>query len=407
MLTNEFIKKAAAEAEGYVIEMRRELHRRAEVGGETVRTSAFVKAQLDSMGIPWEPVPANGILAELDSGRPGPRIGLRADLDALPMPEDECNLAGKRAVISDTPDKTCHACGHDAHTAMLLGAAKILSSNVDKLNGVIYFAFEDGEENGRGWPGMLPALENKGIESFWAIHVWADLESGKICVQGGPRMAGSIGVDLVFVGKGGHGSRPDQAVNPVFCAANFLNNLAVAFANQIDANETVTLGITSIQGGEASNIIPDTARVRGSMRYFSRKEGEKALAIMREVAEHTALMHHCRVEFGERCRIAAGPVSNDARCSALAERALSELLPEGSVVKAEPWYASESFGRYLALYPGVLAHLGIRAPEKGCGAAHHNSKFDVDEDVLKIGVMSTLGYVAAVTEERCGQGPAE
>ncbi|MBQ1908031.1 MAG: amidohydrolase, partial [Firmicutes bacterium] len=89
MLTNEFIKKAAAEAEGYVIEMRRELHRRAEVGGETVRTSAFVKAQLDSMGIPWEPVPANGILAELDSGRPGPRIGLRADLDALPMPEDE------------------------------------------------------------------------------------------------------------------------------------------------------------------------------------------------------------------------------------------------------------------------------------------------------------------------------
>ena len=400
MLSNEFIKQAAAEAEAYVIEMRRELHRRAEVGGEAVRTSAFVKAQLDAMGVPWEPVPENGILAKLDSGRPGPVIGLRADLDALPMPEDECNLAGKRAVISDTPDRTCHACGHDAHAAMLLGAAKILSENADRLEGAVYFAFEDGEENGKGWPGMEKVLADKPIDTFWAIHVWSGIDSGKICVQAGPRMAGSIGVDITFIGQGGHGSRPDQAVNPVFCAANFLNNLAVAFANQIDANETVTLGITGIQGGEALNIIPDTARVIGSMRYFSAKEGEKAFRILHEVAEHTALMHHCSVEYGERCKIGAGPVSNDPRCSALAERELSELLPEGSVVKAEPWYASESFGRYLALHPGVIAHLGINAPEKGCGAAHHNSKFDVDEDVLKIGVMSTLGYVAAVTGER-------
>ena len=116
MFTNEFIKQAAAEVNGYVIEMRRELHKRAEIGGQTVRTHEFIKAQLDAMGIPWEPVPAHGFLATLDSGRPGPRIGLRADMDALPLPEDECNLAGRRVVISDTPDKTCHACGHDAHS---------------------------------------------------------------------------------------------------------------------------------------------------------------------------------------------------------------------------------------------------------------------------------------------------
>ena len=246
---------------------------------------------------------------------------------------------------------------------------------------------------------MEKVLKTKQIDTFWGIHVWSGMDSGTICVQAGPRMAGGIGVDLTFVGKGGHGSRPDQSINPVFCAANFLNNIAVAFANQIDANETVTLGITGIQGGEVSNVIPDTARVFGSFRLFSEKEGEKAFKILHEVADHTAAMHHCTVEYAENCRIFGGPTTNDPYYSALAEAALPEVLPEGTVVKAEPWYASESFGRYLAMSPGVFAHLGINNPEKGTGAAHHNSKFDVDEDVMIIGVMSTLKYVAAVIEK--------
>ncbi len=153
MFTNEFIKEAAAGVHDYVIEMRREMHKRAEIGGTCARAGAFIKEQLDSMGIPWEPTPVEGnnsLIALLDSGRPGPVIGLRADFDALPMPEDPCNLSQKRIVMSDTPDKTCHACGHDAHTAMLLGAARILSANKDKLDGKVYLAFEDGEENGQG-----------------------------------------------------------------------------------------------------------------------------------------------------------------------------------------------------------------------------------------------------------------
>ena len=399
MFTNEFIKQAAAEVNDYVIEMRREMHKRAEVAPNCVKAGQFIRDQLDAMGIPWEPVENHGCFATLDSGRPGPHIGLRADFDALPMPEDECNLKEKRIVMSDTPDKTCHGCGHDAHTAMLLGAAKIISSNMDKLDGVVYLAFEDGEENGTGWPGLEKVLKTKQIDTFWGIHVWSGMDSGTICVQAGPRMAGGIGVDLTFVGKGGHGSRPDQSINPVFCAANFLNNIAVAFANQIDANETVTLGITGIQGGEVSNVIPDTARVFGSFRLFSEKEGQKAFKILHEVADHTAAMHHCTVEYSPNCRIFGGPTTNDEYYSGLAEAALPEVLPEGTVVKAEPWYASESFGRYLAMSPGVFAHLGINNPEKGTGAAHHNSKFDVDEDVMIIGVMSTLKYVAAVIEK--------
>ncbi|MCR5372577.1 MAG: amidohydrolase [Solobacterium sp.] len=399
MFTNEFIQQAAAEVHDYVIEMRREMHKRAEVAPNCVRAGAFIREQLDAMGIPWEPVENHGCFATLDSGRPGPHIGLRADFDALPMPEDECNLSQKRIVMSDTPDKTCHGCGHDAHTAMLLGAAKILSANMDKFDGIIYLAFEDGEENGTGWPGMEKVLKTKQIDTFWGIHVWADLPSGTICVQEGPRMAGGIGVDITFVGKGGHGSRPDQSANPVFMAANYLNNLAVAWANQIDANETVTLGITSIQGGEVSNVIPDTAHVIGSCRLFNVEEGKKAFNILKTVAENTAAMHNGHVEFGPRFMMFGGPVVNDPYYAALAEAALPEVLGAGAVVKSQPWYASESFGRYLSMSPGVFAHLGINNPAKGTGAAHHNSKFDVDEDVLDMGVKATMKYVAAVLEK--------
>ena len=400
VFTNEFIQQAAAEVNDYVIDVRRTVHQFAEIGGTNIKTSTFVKEQLDKMGIPWEPIPTYGIFATIDSGRPGPRIGLRADMDALPMPEDECNLSQKRIVRSETPEKTCHACGHDAHTAMLLGAAKIISSNIDKLDGKIYLIFEEGEENGAGSAGLQAKLDTLDADTFWGIHVWSGLDSGTICVQAGPRMATGAGVDVTFIGKGGHGSRPDQAINPVFCAANFLNNLTVAFANQIDANETVTMGITGIQGGEAMNVIPDTTRVFGTFRFFNAEEGKKAYDILTQVAENTAAMHHCKVEYGKFSGYWGGqPVRNDEYYSALAEAALPEVLPAGAVVRSEPWYASESFSGYLVRFPGVFAHLGINNPEKGTGAAHHNSQFDVDEDVMSLGVMSTLKYVAAVIEK--------
>ncbi len=399
MLTNEQIRAAAASVHDYVVEMRRELHKRAEIGGQTTRSAEFIRAQLDAMGIPYETAPVNNMLGLIDTGKPGPSFVLRADFDALPMPEDACNLAEKRTCISDTPDKTCHGCGHDAHTAMLLGSAKIILANKDALCGKYYLAFEDGEENGKGWPGIEQLLSGKTIDTVWGIHVWSDMPSGTICVQPGPRMAGAIGVDVTFIGKGGHGSRPDQAINPVFMAANYLNNLAVAWANQIDANETVTLGITGIQGGEVGNVIPDTAKVIGSCRLFNEDEGRKAVRILKEVAEHTAAMHNGRVEFGARMNLMGGPLKNDEYCGSLAEAELPALLGEGVVIKSQPWFAGESFRNYLKLAPGVFAHLGINNPVKGTGAAHHNSRFDVDEDVMDIGVMATLGYVKAILEK--------
>ncbi len=396
-MTNEEIKQQADMLKEYVIRCRRKVHEFAETSGKEEQTSAFVRKEMEDLGLPYERVSATGLIAVLDTGRPGPHMALRADLDALPVPESRENLAGPRTCMSKNP-ATSHACGHDAHTAMLLGAMRALKAREDQLRGVFYFCFEEGEEDGRGVGSMLQALGRRKVDTVWGIHVYAGLPSGTICVDPGPRMAGAAGVDLTVIGKGGHGSRPDMAVNPVMCAAAIVTNAATAWVNQITAGETVTLGIASIQGGEGGNVIPDTARIKGSLRFFNMEEGQKAVEVFKRVAEHTAAMNRCTVEFGPRFKVLCSPVINDKKYAAVAREALLEAFGEECVVSAEPWYASESFSRWLQTYPGVFAHLGTKNLEKGFGAAHHNSQFDVDEEVLSLGLRATLKYVDAVQE---------
>ena len=394
MLTNEIIRLQAEAQQDYVIESRRTIHRFAEVSGKEFKTSAVIEEESKKAGLPYEKAGDTGWIAILDTGKPGSRIALRADIDALLVPEEPNNLAGPRVVVSDDPH-TSHACGHDAHTAMLLGAMRVLAEQRDNLAGVIYFCFEEGEEDGRGILAMLNQLSAHGVDVCWGIHVYAGLESGKICVSAGPRMAGAAGVGIKVIGRGGHGSRPDMSVNPVFCAASILTNTATAWVNQITAGRTVTLGVTSIQGGEAPNVIPDTADILGSLRFFNDEEGEKAVRIFKNVAEHTAAMNNCQVQFDDRFCVLCAPVINDEYYSNLISAALPEVLLENVTVSScEPWYASESFSCYRRICPSVLAHLGINNPSYGSGAAHHNGFFDVDEGVLSTGVIATLKFVA-------------
>lgn len=394
MIENKTILALSDELEEELIAYRRKLHSIAEISGTEEKTKAFILSVLKEENLAIEEVGPHGVIATLDTGKEGPCIALRADIDALPMPEEPCNLAGPRTCISENPN-TCHACGHDAHTAMLLISAKAFCRLKEQLTGKLYFCFEQGEENGFGAPFMLKALEERKVDACWAIHVYADLQSGKISVQPGPRFSGVAGVDMTVIGKGGHGSRPDLSINPVFCAAAILTNTATAWVNQISAENPVTLGVTTIQGGGISNIIPDTAQIQGSLRYFDVEEGKKAVRVFKSVAEHTAAMNNCRVEFGERFEALGFPVINNEEKALLAEKALGEILPEGSVARCAPWYASESYSRYLLKYPGVIAFLGIKNEAYGSGAAHHNGFFDVDENVLKTGVIATLKYVAA------------
>lgn len=394
----------AKKEEAYLLECRRTVHRFAEVAGTEEKTAAFIKAEADKLGLPYETVSKTGFIVTMDTGRAGNGVALRADMDALPVTENPNNLKGPRSVLSENPGCS-HACGHDCHVAMLLTAMRILNGLKDKLSGVIYFCFEEGEETGTGWTGMVDALEKKNINTVFGLHVYAGLEHGLVSIEPGPRMSGTVNINATFVGKGGHGSRPDLSVNPVFAAANAICNTAVAFENQLDVNETVTLGFTGISGSAVNNVFPDTSTVLGTLRFFNPEEGRKAVKLLKTVFNHTAFMHRCTVDY-MMTDIILEPVLNDPDASALAEKALGAVLPEGSISTVDKWYASESFSEYLRRYKGVLGFIGIRNEEKGCAAEHHNECFDVDESALINGVLAHTAYtVEALNSKEIAEWP--
>ena len=391
---NERILELGKAYENEVIRWRWELHRFPELGGQEFRTAALVEAHAKKLGLSVQPVGQTGRIAILDTGKPGKTVLLRADMDALPVPEHPENLKGARSVISEICGCS-HACGHDAHTAMLLGAMAILSQLREELSGRVVFCFESDEENGSGWPQLLPVVETLGIDRCFAIHVLSSLDSGIVNIADGARMSGMVAVNAEFVGRGGHGSRPDLSVNPVFAAAAALGNLASAAANQVESGEILTLGITSIQGGVAFNVIPDRARVLGSMRYFKKEVGEQALDMLKNVFDHTAAIHRCTVEYDPQTQIYLQPAVNDPETAALARRA----IPGEWLGDCGRWYASETFHTCLERWPGALAFLGIKNEELGSGAEHHSEHFDVDESVLWRGAVCYAAFAAEALAE--------
>ncbi|MDY0257370.1 amidohydrolase [Gudongella oleilytica] len=391
-LTNELLKQKVDEVDEYVRKTRGYLHEYPETSGKEFETSKFLQNELTEMGYEIEMVSTTGFIVTIETGKPGKTIALRADIDALPMPESDMNLVAPKKWVSKN-EGACHACGHDAHMAMLLGTTKVIDEIKSELSGTILLCFEEGEEIGTGWPGMMEALSKKKIDAIWGIHVTSFMPTGTINIDAGPRMAGVSAVEMDVIGKGGHGSRPDLSVNPVFGAANILIGLGTAWPNRIDAEETVTLGLATIHGGTQANIIPDKVTIGGTIRFFSTKEGEKACDVIRQVSANIARAHNCEVQFSEKSLIVYNPVVNDDELANMFQSSLSEVLPEGSITHGNRWFASESFREYSRHAPSILAFLGIGNKEFGSGAEHHNVHFDIDEDALKMGVLSTVKIV--------------
>lgn len=203
-------------------------------------------------------------------------------------------------------------------------------------------------------------------------------------------MAAAAIVDFSVVGKGGHGSRPDLSINPLFAAGQVLGGLTNTWANRVDVTKTVTLGLTQIKGGDTLNVIPNDVRIGGTLRYFDVEEGEKAVETIRTVIHNTAKAHECTIE--EHDISAAGlPVSNDEEVAKIAQNGIREILPD-ALVSDVTWFASESFGRYSEIAPTAFAFVGIRDEEYGSGAEHHNHLFDLDDAALKYGVAATTKF---------------
>jgi len=196
-------------------------------------------------------------------------------------------------------------------------------------------------------------------------------------------MAGTGTIAFDVLGKGGHASRPDLAINPVFAAANVLTGISIAWNNQRDVTKTLTLGISQIHGGETYNVIPNSVFIGGTIRFFDLQEGEKGFSVLRKVSEDIARAHNCSVRFHDKMGIAMGPVVNDTTLARFARNAIKELYPD-KILSGEQyiWYAAETFARYSELAPSLFTFVGIKNDELGSGAEHHNDRFDLDEGAL-------------------------
>jgi amidohydrolase len=380
--------------------IRAYLHENPELSGKEFNTAAYIKDELARLGLPVFPVDGTGFYAVIDTDRPGKTIALRTDIDALPIDENPVNLKQKKRHISQTPGVS-HACGHDGHTAILLGAAKVLLDLKPALSGKIILVFEEGEETNSGINPMIAALAKLKIDAIYGNHLKSNLETGRIYLKEGALMAGTGTIAFDILGKGGHASRPDLAINPVFAAANVLTAISIAWNNQRDITKPLTLGITQIHGGEIYNVIPNTVFVGGTIRFFDLDEGKRGFELIEKVSRDVARAHNCSIRLHDNMGVVMKPVMNDTALTILARNSIRRLYPD-KVVEGDAfiWYAAETFARYAELAPAVFAFVGIRNDSLGSGAEHHNDQFDIDEDALQYGVGGMVMFALGVCGSR-------
>jgi len=334
------INRFVSEIEDDVIAIRRDLHMHPEISMEEERTIEVVTRKLAELNIDYEVIPYGGVIGIIKGERPGKSIILRADLDALPMKEATKNLKHNKVVVSKY-DHAAHMCGHDGHTAMLLGAAQILTKSKHKLNGNVILAFEQGEENGKGIYRLLKRLVEIGADGVWGIHLKNDLPSGKISVDPGPRMAGVFPFNVKIKGKDGHGSRPDLAASPIDCFVDFYQDLQAARLRSLNPFEPITYSIGSVNGGSSPNVIPDEIKFSGTARFLHEEQGEKMVQEFTRLLEAACQKNNCTFEFIEKPVPIGLFVYNEETCAAIAEQAITNVLGKTTLTNYPAWMASE------------------------------------------------------------------
>lgn len=379
------------EIEKKVINYRRIIHKFAETGGNEIQTSSFIKEKVASLNLQCINLEGTGCVAILDTGRPGKRIALRADIDALPIAEDLNNMKQKKVCVSDNPN-TCHACGHDAHSAMLLGVINILLKIKNELNGIIYFCFEEGEENRSGYKAMIRCLEKLEPDTVLAMHVNSQLEVGKITVAENEVTTGVVPISFVIHGKGGHSAKPNTCCNPLLPACEFVSSIYSSIYNVLKPGNTLSMAITSVRCGAVRNVIAEDAIVEGSVRYFDINEGRIAKEIIKREATYIAEKNRCSVEFMPVMDEGYIPIINNLSCVERAREVVVDLFGQQALVCEDNSMASESFGYYTEKYKGVFVSIGTGNEDLGTIATHHNPHFDIDESVLINGVKFMVNY---------------
>lgn len=381
-----------------LLDIRNYLHENPELSNKEFNTLEFIKNKLMEYQIDFVEVPNGGILGFIENGTGEKTVLLRADIDALPILENENNLKRKKEVVSKNLG-VAHACGHDSHTAMLLIAAKILKTHIHTIKGRIILCFERAEEMGGGILNLLHYFDSNQvqIDGCFGLHVNPLIDSGIISVDPGPVMAGACGFEIKIIGKDGHGSRPDIANNPLDCFVAIYNALNMIRLKYISPFEKITISVAKISGGTRGNIIEKDFTFGGSARFFSEEVGRTFIEEFNNILTNTTKAYHCTYESKEM--VIGIPVINNLKCCNIAKQSITNYLGEKYITSSDPYMASESMSIYLKKYSGVFGFLGIKNDEYGSGADLHNEYFDIDQKALKNGVIATVGFALEFLNE--------
>ncbi|HEY4336635.1 MAG TPA: M20 family metallopeptidase [Puia sp.] len=388
-MLKEKIRQLAKKYAPEFIDIRHHLHAHPELSYQEFKTSAFVQEQLKKLGIPYRVMAGTGVVGLLEGKNPGSRVvALRADMDALPI--QEANDIPYRS----TNEGVMHACGHDVHTTVLLGASRVLHELRNEWEGTVKLIFQPGEEKNPGGASLMikeGVLKDPVPQAIFGLHVHPGLETGKLSFRGGMVMASADELYITIRGKGGHAAAPHLTVDTILVASHLVVALQQIISRNRNPLSPSVLSITSVQGGHTTNVIPSEVKLMGTFRAMDEEWRFKAHELIRKQA--TELVHSMGAEIDLHIDVGYPMVHNNEALDVVARAEAREFMGADRVFETEIRMGAEDFGYYTQLIPGCFYRLGVMNVGKGITSGVHTPTFNIDESAIEIGVgmMAWLG----------------
>ncbi|MBS6264070.1 MAG: amidohydrolase [Clostridium sp.] len=384
------VMECVQEKKEYLTGLRRWFHQYPELAFQEFKTAEHIREELDKMNIPYQTV-GTGTVAVLSGTSEKPVIGLRCDEDALPITEV------KESPFKSKHDGCMHACGHDAHITMLLGAARILSEHREELNCTIKFIFQPAEEVFGGAKKMLESGLLDDVDTFCGMHIFPYIPAGKISVEEGPRYTSADSMKIKIIGKSGHGAMPQFSVDPIYVGCQVVNALQSIASRETDPVETCVISVCKFHCGSLFNVIEESAELEGTVRTFSPELRKRLPEIIERVIKNTCSAFRADYEF--EYTFGAPATINDAGCSQIAEKAVKKILGEDGLALYTKTPGGEDFAYMLERRPGIYAFVGCRnEAQDQCYPLHHK-RFDLDEEGMLNGCAFYIQYVLDIQDK--------
>ncbi|CAH0345433.1 M20 family metallopeptidase [Bacillus sp. CECT 9360] len=391
-MIHEKIKQAIETYSEELTELRRKLHSEPELSWEEENTTAFVCEYLEKLGIPYRRTLPTGVIANIEGAKPGKTVALRGDMDALSVEQIDKDLP-----YASKEDGKMHACGHDAHTAMLLIAAKALNEIKDELPGTVRLLFQPAEEVATGAKEMVKQGAVEGVDNIFGIHIWSQMPTHKVSCTPGPSFASADLFKVTFKGKGGHGAMPHHCIDTAIVASSFVMNVQSVVSRTIDVQHPAVLTVGKMVVGTRFNVIAENAVIEGTVRCFNPGTRDHIEKQLQHYAESVASLYGASavVEYTRGTQA----VINDEYSAKLVQKVASEAFGADVLFNEKPTMGGEDFSFFLDEVPGSFALVGSGNPDKDTEWAHHHGRFNIDEDALTTGAELYAQYAWAYLNE--------